>query len=355
MTQSPFDVDQLRERVQLNIDDFVNQQVPMLLSISPDTQPLIKSLTQLLAGGKRLRPAFAYWGYRSTGKVADDTIVRAASALEFLQACALIHDDVMDDSDTRRGLPAVHKQFENLHNSESLNGSDKAFGLGAAILVGDLALSWADEMLNHSGITSEQWSIAKPIYDVMRTELMAGQYLDLLEQQRGSADSRAIRNVIRYKSAKYTIERPLHLGAALAGASTEHCEVLSTYGLNLGEAFQLRDDVLGVFGESATTGKPVGDDIREGKRTLLVAYAFENCTPAQSDELLSLLGKPNINTEEISRAQGIIRDSAALERVEADISSATETAINALSSPLVNDDARDVLKSLAIAATQRMI
>lgn len=355
MTQSPFDVDQLRSRVQLTIDEFIEKQTPLLSAISNDTGQLVNSLTALLAGGKRLRPAFAYWGFRSTGADANDSIVRAATALEFLQACALIHDDVMDGSDTRRGAPAVHKQFEQLHATSSLHGSQTAFGLGAAILIGDLALSWADELLASSGISSDQWNSAKPIYDVMRTELMAGQYLDLLEQQRSTADPSAIRNVIRYKSAKYTIERPLHLGASLAAASNEHMNVLSTYGLNLGEAFQLRDDVLGVFGEASSTGKPVGDDIREGKRTLLIAYAFEACSSDEAKQLTELLGKQTISPTEIAIAQDIITKSDALVRVEADINKATDAALDALSSTLIADEARDVLHALAIAATQRTL
>ena len=355
MTESPFDAENLRQQVQVNIDEFIATQRPMLASISSDTDSLINSLTQLLSGGKRLRPAFAYWGYRSTGAIGDDSIVRAATSLEFLQACALIHDDVMDASDTRRGLPATHRQFESLHVDSNLRGDAAQFGLGAAILIGDLALSWADEMLSRSGISTEQWLRVKPVYDVMRTELMAGQYLDLLEQQRGDADAQKIRNVIRYKSAKYTIERPLHLGASLAGATDAHMNVLSTFGLNLGEAFQLRDDVLGVFGEASVTGKPVGDDLREGKRTLLIAYAMENATPSQRSTLEALLGNPVINESEVREVQELLTSTEALKRVESDITTATNVALSALDSPLIDDTARDILHALAIAATQRAI
>lgn len=355
MTTSPFDADNLRERVQLIIDEFIADHRPLLASISPDTESLINSLAQLLSGGKRLRPAFAYWGYRAIGAPDNDVIARAATSLEFLQACALIHDDVMDASDTRRGLPATHRQFESLHSQNNMRGDTAQFGLGAAILIGDLALSWADELLAASGMSADQWSRVKPVYDIMRTELMAGQYLDLLEQQRGDAHAAKIRNVIRYKSAKYTIERPLHLGATLAGASLDQLDVLSTFGLNLGEAFQLRDDVLGVFGEASVTGKPVGDDIREGKRTLLIAYAMESANAQQASLLNKHLGNPVITESEVNDVQTVLTDTGALTRVESDIEHATETAVNALNSSPIDPASADILRALAIAATKRSI
>ncbi len=354
MSKSPFDEENLRSRVQSILDSFIAEQRPTLNAISPDTLPLIDSLTSLISGGKRLRPAFAYWGYRSTGATDSDEVMRAATALEFLQACALIHDDVMDASDTRRGKPATHRQFESLHTTESLRGSAEQFGLGAAILIGDLALSWADELLINSGLSSAQIVRAKHIYDVMRTELMAGQYLDLLEQQRGTADPASIKNVIRYKSAKYTIERPLHLGAALGDASPEHLSMLSTYGLHLGEAFQLRDDVLGVFGDSTLTGKPVGDDIREGKHTMLMSYAMERAEHTQLEILNSALGNPSVSQHEIGQVQEILVDTGALAQVEQDIEAGTTTALDALNSDC-DEQAAHILTQLAIAATQRAV
>lgn len=354
MSKSPFDEENLRSRVQSILDDFIAEQRPTLNAISPDTLPLIDSLASLISGGKRLRPAFAYWGYRSTGASDSDEVMRAATALEFLQACALIHDDVMDASDTRRGKPATHRQFESLHTAESLRGSAEQFGLGAAILIGDLALSWADELLINSGLSSAQIVRAKHIYDVMRTELMAGQYLDLLEQQRGTADPTSIKNVIRYKSAKYTIERPLHLGASLGNASPKHLSMLSTYGLHLGEAFQLRDDVLGVFGDSAVTGKPVGDDIREGKHTMLMSYAMERADHTRLIILNNALGNPSVSQHEIAQVQEILVDTGALAQVEQDIESGTAIALEALNSDC-DEQAAHILTQLAIAATQRAV
>ena len=324
-----------------------------MLTVSTDTLPLVESLEGLLAGGKRLRPAFAYWGFRAAGGKDCDEVLRACSSLEFLQACALIHDDVMDASDTRRGKPAIHKQFEATHTSNSWNGSAKLFGEGAAILVGDLALSWADEMLLTSGLANDQLLRAKSIYDIMRTELMSGQYLDLLEQVRGDITHERAETVIRYKSAKYTIERPLHLGAAIAGAAPELNEVLSAYGLALGEAFQLRDDLLGVFGDSSLTGKPAGDDLREGKQTMLIAFANSNANESDKKFLIENLGNPELSAESISKLQSLLVDCGAADFVENRISDYLAKALTAIDSLAEKSDAKSALTELAIIATKR--
>lgn len=322
-------------------------------SVSTDTLPLVESLNGLLQGGKRLRAAFAYWGYRATGRIDSDAIVRAASSLEFLQACALIHDDVMDNSDTRRGKPASHKQFESLHKNSSWHADSAKFGEGAAILIGDLALSWADELLYVSGLEPDELHRAKTVYDIMRTELMAGQYLDLLEQaRRNTTEPRAL-TVIRYKSAKYTIERPLHMGAAIANAQPALMDALSAYGLALGEAFQLRDDVLGVFGDAAVTGKPSGDDLRERKQTVLVARAIAALDSADRARFNKLFAADSNTDDEISELQALIGKSGALSTVEATIEEQTDAALNAIQLDECDAQAREALTQLAILATQR--
>jgi len=353
MEQNPLDENNFRERIQGVLDDFVARHQDVLGSISPDAVALTSSLSTLLAGGKRLRAAFAYWGYRSTGAPDCDLIIRAASSLEFLQACALIHDDVMDGSDMRRGNPAVHKQFEKLHSDSQWQGSDTDFGAGAAILVGDLALCWADELLATSGLTPQAWQDTKAIYDTMRTELMAGQYLDLLEQSRRGTNVAAARNVIRFKSAKYTIERPLHMGAAMAQADDEHQLILSNFGLALGEAFQLRDDLLGVFGDSQTTGKPSGDDLREGKQTVLIASAIEVCSQAEREFITQHLGSASIDEDIISKFQEILSKCGAVDRLENEIDDLTASALSAINNPLIENESQLALEKLAILATQR--
>jgi geranylgeranyl diphosphate synthase type I len=322
-------------------------------AVSLDTLPLVESLEGLLAGGKRLRPAFAYWGFLAADGQDSDQVLRACASLEFLQACALIHDDVMDASDTRRGKPAIHKQFETRHETNHWNGSAKLFGEGAAILVGDLALSWADEMLLTSGLSNDQLLRAKTVYDIMRTELMSGQYLDLLEQVRGDITHERAETVIRFKSAKYTIERPLHLGAAIAGATSELNNILSEYGLALGEAFQLRDDLLGVFGDSSVTGKPAGDDLREGKQTMLIAFANSNTNSTDKNFLMDNLGNPVLSNETISKLQSLLIECGAQDFVENRISEYLDKALSSLDSLPDNSESKTALKELAILATKR--
>lgn len=352
---SPFDADDLRPRVQKAVDDFIAAQREILDGVSDDLDPLIESVSDLLSGGKRLRPAFCWWGYRGAGGADTEEALRAAAALEFLQACALIHDDVMDGSDTRRGMPSAHHRFAMLHRGSEWLGSPEAFGVGAAILLGDLCLSWADELLLTSGVPAAQLGAAKRVYDEMRTELMAGQYLDLLEQARGGGSVERAMRVVRFKSAKYTIERPLHMGAALAGAGPDVMAAYSGYGLPLGEAFQLRDDVLGVFGDPGETGKPAGDDLREGKRTVLIATAMARATPAQAAQIRRHLGDPGLDTTGVALLREVISDTGALDHAEQLIASLTDQALAALGAVDLQPPAPEVLTGLAYAATRRSV
>ncbi len=359
MKLSPFDAAELRQRVQCAIDMVLAQESERLTKIDPDLLPLIEALTALLAGGKRLRPAFCYWGWR--GALAggrppaeiDEPAMRAASALEFLQGCALVHDDVMDGSDTRRGQPAAHRRFANLHRNHSWLGSPEHFGIGAAILLGDMCLSWSDQVLLTSGMPDTALNRVKPIYDEMRTELMAGQYLDLLEQARGGGSIERALRVVRYKSAKYTIEKPLHLGAALAGGSPEVFATYTAFGLPLGEAFQLRDDVLGVFGDPKETGKPAGDDLREGKRTVLIAIASERATSDQMSAIRTHLGDPALDLAGVEELREIITTTGAREHAEHLIASLLETSLIAIETDIINPEARAIFTELAHAATKR--
>ncbi len=351
----PIESADLRQRVQKALNAFVASQVPILDGISEELSPLTDALSELVAGGKRLRPAFCFWGFRGAGGEDGEAIVDAGAALELFQACALIHDDVMDGSDTRRGQPAVHRRFASLHRSEGWAGDPEAFGMGAAILLGDLCLSWSDELLSGSGLPPDRLQAGRRVFDEMRTELMGGQYLDLLEQARGGGSVERALRVARYKSAKYTIEKPLHLGAALAGAPQEVLDGYSGYGLPLGEAFQLRDDVLGVFGDPSVTGKPAGDDLREGKRTALIAMAMESATPAQAAVVRRHLGDPHLSAEGVTRLREVIQETGALSRVEALIDELMDDALAALQAAPVADEARAELERLAVAATARAV
>ncbi|WP_019630832.1 polyprenyl synthetase family protein [Actinomadura atramentaria] len=344
-------------RVRKEIDDalaaFVDRQRPRLLAVGAELAQLGEALDALLAGGKRLRPAFAYWGWRAAGGDGTEPgLVDAVASLEFLQASALIHDDVMDSSDTRRGQPSAHRRFEALAERGGWAGA-AAFGEGAAILLGDLCLSWSGEMFETSGLGAARLARGRPVYDLMRTEVMCGQYLDLLAGARGEASVAEALRVVEYKSAKYTIERPLHLGAALCGADDDVLAALTGYGLPVGIAFQLRDDVLGVFGDPALTGKPAGDDLREGKRTVLVALTLERSSPAQAATVARLLGDPELDESGVDELRGVITETGGLAACEALIDRYAAEASAALAAAPVAADAQAALADLSVAAITR--
>ncbi|GAA3734168.1 geranylgeranyl diphosphate synthase type I [Spinactinospora alkalitolerans] len=343
----------VRPTVDAEIDAFVERRRAQLLEVGPELAPVLEALDAMLTGGKRLRPAFCYWGWRGAGGEDVPAIYTAAAALEFLQACALIHDDVIDNSDTRRGLPATHRRLAALHAGSGWGGDSAGFGEGAAILLGDLCLAWCEEMYQASGLDAGALATGRVPFDLMRTEVMAGQYLDLVEQARGADTVQAALRVMHYKTAKYTIERPLHLGAALAGRHEELGPVYTAYGLPLGTAFQLRDDVLGVFGDPAQTGKPAGDDLREGKRTVLVAETLRLAGAADAAEFRRRLGDPGLTPETVEWMRGVITDSGALTSCERRIDRYVEEATAALETDAIADSARSALSDLIVATTAR--
>jgi geranylgeranyl diphosphate synthase type I len=354
---SPLDAEDLRTRVHKVLEEFLVRQGDVLDAVSPDCGSMIEYVGDLMRGGKRLRAAFCYWGWRAAGAADDEPIVRAAASLEFFQAAALVHDDVMDDSDTRRGAPAVHRRFAALHRDQGWGGDGDRFGLAGAVLAGDLCLVWSDELFTASGLDVRALARGRGIFDRMRTELMGGQYLDMLDQvlasRRPEGALERARRVIRYKSAKYTVEHPLLLGGRLAGADDELLAAYSAFGLPLGEAFQLRDDVLGVFGDPSETGKPAGDDLREGKRTVLVAKALAHASPAQADLVTRLLGDPHLDAAGVEALREIIVDTGALASVERLVEELVDRSLTALAGAAVDVPARGVLTGLLTAATDR--
>jgi len=351
------DAQRLGARVAAALAAFLADRSARISELGDELAAPVQALRDLLAGGKRLRPAFCYWGFRGAGGVDGDGIVIAASSLELLQASALLHDDVMDGSDLRRGMPAAHRRFALLHQASGWTGSPERFGVGAAILLGDLALAWCDEMLRSCGLPEDRLRPAYDVFDAMRSEVIGGQYLDLVAQAAGAGGTvaRAMR-VIRFKTAKYSVERPLQLGGALAGASAELLAAYSAFGLPLGEAFQLRDDVLGVFGDPAETGKPAGDDLREGKRTVLVAKALETASPAQRARLDRHLGDRDLDEAGVAALRDVLVETGALKAVESLIEELTARSRAALdAAPLVAQEARGPLHDLALAATRRTV
>jgi geranylgeranyl diphosphate synthase type I len=348
--------DALIERVDSTLAGFLDSRTAGLADVGADLAPVVEAARALvLFGGKRLRPSFAYWGWRTVQPVAADdrALVSAAASLELLHACALVHDDVMDASEFRRGRPAAHAAFATLHRSSRWNGDAEVFGTAAAILLGDLMLSWADAMFTGAGLAAAVLPRTREVWDDMRELVVAGQYLDVLAQARGDFSAEDAVRVAKYKTSKYTVEGPLHLGAAAAGAPPEVFAALSDYGLALGEAFQLRDDVLGVFGDPGRTGKPAGDDLLEGKRTLLVALAMQHAGRAQAAVLRRGLGDRALGEDSMSELRDVIVSTGALAQVEQRIALRADEARKAAHADAINDDARVALNALVTAATQR--
>jgi len=319
--------------------------------VDADLVPPIDEIARLvLAGGKRLRPAFCFWGFVGAGgDPTDELVIDAGAALELLHAFALFHDDVMDGSLTRRGEPTTNAKFEASHGAEKLAGESRRFGDGVAILVGDLAYVYSDQLMRNA--SPQAWTI----WNELRIELNFGQYLDMLGSAMNERRREKAERICRYKSGKYTIERPLHLGALLAAPTRDDLiPVLSTYGLPLGDAFQMRDDVLGAFGDTAITGKPVGDDLREGKPTPLMAIATARASTAQLKEL-QLVGNQDLTPAQIARVQEVIRETGALDELETVITRLTDEAIVAVQNVPFAQSIRDELITLAEYVSWRTV
>jgi geranylgeranyl diphosphate synthase type I len=290
-------------------------------------QPIDEIRRLVLSGGKRLRPAFCHWGFVGAGGGLSEQIdIDAGAAFELMHACALFHDDVMDDADSRRGQRTAHRVAADEHAERGWAGESRRFGEGVAILVGDLAFVYADQLLDILG-------------GVSRTR-------DLVASER----------ICRYKSGKYTIERPLHLGAVLAAPerADELLPHLSAYGLPLGDAFQMRDDVMGAFGDEAVTGKPVGGDLLEGKPTPLLARANRAATDAQR-KVLELAGDPHMTAETVASIQQVIVDTGGLAELEQHISDLTESAVTSLNAAPLTAVAKTQLILLAEFVAQRTV
>lgn len=365
----------LVDLVQARVDDFFAERSAPVSAIAPELETLLEYSADLLRGGKRFRALFCYWGWQSVGAGRGEydqlherdtpadlrAVVTVASALELFHAAALVHDDIMDNSDTRRGRPATHKRFEALHSANSWTGSASGYGESAALLLGDLLLGWSDEMLGEGlGVLASPAaaSAARREFNLMRAEVTFGQYLDILEEKSWRSHPeiellpRAHR-VIVYKSAKYSVEAPLAIGGRLGGGTAAQVECLRTFGLPLGIAYQLRDDLLGVFGDPEVTGKPAGDDLREGKRTVLIALARTKL-PANARNLLDeLLGDAELDAQQIDLLQNAVRDSGAIDLVERLIDHNVGLARAALADAPLTASARDQLLQLTDTVTRR--
>ena len=339
-------------RVQQRLREFLEPEERRWSEFDEDLAEPVREIGRLvLVGGKRLRPAFCHWGFVGAGgDPADPMIVNAGAAFELMHAFALFHDDVMDDAASRRGGPTTHTVFAQHHREHGWAGEARRFGEGVAILVGDLAFVYADQLM--ADASPAAWRM----WNELRIELNVGQVLDIVGSVRNERRRHKAELICRYKSGKYTIERPLHLGAVMA--APEHASsllpALSAYGLPLGDAFQMRDDVMGAFGDAAVTGKPVGGDLREGKPTPLLARAVEAATAPQL-EVLSLVGNVHLTDDDVARVQQVMIDTGALADLEATIAALAADAVVAIGLAPISSEAREELVSLAAYVSQRQV
>ena len=353
--------------LQERINDTLGRHREALAPLGPDTGAVLDEVTQFLQGGKRFRAQFAILGYRAVrhldvaGEIDDEfgALLDAACALELFHAAALIHDDIIDRSDTRRGRLATHRSFAQMHQRDGLRGDADHFGVASALLVGDLLQSWADELMQAAcaAVDRARGDQARAHFNRMRSEVALGQYLDVLEEQRPlfAAHNEQLERstrVLVYKSAKYTVEAPLLVGGALAGADTAQESTLAAFGLPVGVAFQLRDDLLGVFGDEQVTGKPAGDDLVEGKRTVLVTLTRNTLPQTQRNIFDDMLGT-ELDAEEVGMLQRTISDSGAVEELETMIERNVERASSALQGSPLRPDAAHLLTQLAQRAAKR--
>ncbi len=327
----------------------LRRESEVLLEVGPELAAMARTATDLAGGGKRIRASFCLVGAEGA-----EGAPAAAAALEMFHLGALVHDDVMDRSDLRRGRPTAHQRFAADHRREGLVGDAAGHGDAVATLLGDLCFSWADDLLCEAiSSAGERGRAAREVWQRMRTQTMAGQYLDLLAQARGAAPAELTSRVLRYKSASYTVEHPLVLGGSLAGGPAELLAGYAELGRGVGEAFQLRDDVLGVFGDSRTTGKPSLDDVREGKHTVLVAHAQERATVSQRRVLDRHLGDPDLDLAGLEAVRAVLTETGAVRRVEERIDVLTADAHDLLATLPVDPTVRAALSGLVDASAWR--
>ncbi|QCX82598.1 All-trans-nonaprenyl-diphosphate synthase (geranyl-diphosphate specific) (plasmid) [Streptomyces sp. YIM 121038] len=353
LTVQPLDLGAAQTHVDEVLHDFLHLK-PQAAKADGLPEDIPRQLRRFLdAGGKRLRPLLCVLGWHAAGgRGKTGPIVRTAAALELFHAFCLTHDDIMDRSATRRGQSTVHRTLATRHPDPDSRAA-AWWGTCGAILAGDMALAWCEELLDSAEPPPACRTALRQVLAAMRQEVIYGQYLDLLAPLGPATDLNTALRVIRYKRAKYTVERPLHTGAVLAGADEVLLESLSRFALPLGEAFQLRDDLLGVFGNPQQTGKPVLDDLREGKHTVLLALAAQRATGAQQTLLTHLVGDPGLDETSAARIQDVLKATGARTTVESMIAARYEQALTALEGTPLPPAAIVTLRRIAALAVER--
>ncbi|MES4906033.1 MULTISPECIES: polyprenyl synthetase family protein [unclassified Streptomyces] len=350
MTSDRWEPAAFKVRVDEVLHRFVAQEADQFAAIDPLLGPVAEQLEAAVADGKRLRAAFCYWGWRAVGQPDSGALVRAAASMELVHAAAVVHDDLIDDSPLRHGRPTAHVA---LRGAVRRRPRADAAARSLAMLVGDLLMALAGQLFATSGLPAAYLARARPLWSVMARELIAGECLEILRTGAGP-DTTASLKVIRYKTAKYTVEQPLLIGGALAGAGARLREGYCAYGLPLGEAFQLRDDLLGLFGNPERTGKADADDVRGHRPTALLAETWRLARDDDREGLRAVLGRRDLDAEDLDTVREVMRRLRAPDRIEDMISARVEEALGALHELDVPAHAAAALTALAHSATVRL-
>ncbi|MEV7980404.1 polyprenyl synthetase family protein [Streptomyces sp. NPDC086519] len=339
-----------KNRVDEVLRRFVAEEADLFAAVDPLLIPVAEQLEAAAADGKRLRAAFCYWGWRAVGQPDSAALVRAAASMELVHAAAVVHDDLIDDSPLRHGRPTPHLALRTAVRDRP--GADAA-ARSLAMLVGDLLMSLAGQLFATCGLPAAYLARARPLWSVLARELIAGECLEILRTGAGP-DTSASLKVIRYKTAKYTVEQPLLIGGALAGAGERLREGYSAYGLPLGEAFQLRDDLLGLFGAPERTGKANADDVRGQRPTALLAETWRLARADDRERLGALLGSPDLDADGLDAVREVMCRLGAPDRIEHMIGARVAEALDALHELDVPAPAAGALTSLAHSAAVRL-
>jgi len=302
-----------KQKVDPELENFFQKVITENKKIDINIAGAIDYVRQItLAGGKRARAAFMYFGYLAAGGKDKNAITKASISIELIHSFLLIHDDIIDQDNLRHGITTTHIHYDKMAKKFFKNKNAAHFGNSMAIVVGDMINTLGNRALLESKFPPDRIAQAAQYLQRIIFMTIVGETEDILIENRGQATEKEILQMYRNKTAKYTIEGPLHLGAILAGANTKFLQVLSNYAIPAGIAFQIQDDILGVFGTKSKTGKPVDSDIRQGKQTILVAIALEKANQKQKAILKRCLGNNNLSAEDLADFKKVITDTGSL-------------------------------------------
>ncbi len=338
---------EFRGKLESQLREWLTEKEAEAAAESSASRELTEVLTRFVGrDGKRIRPALLYYTYGACGGQSDEKVMPMAMSVELLHTYLLIHDDIMDHADVRRGEPAAHVMYSSLHREREWQGSSDHFGKSVAILLGDLAQTYSLELFSSVDLAPEVAGEFRRQFSFMCQEVVLGQYLEMTAGFREHLEEAELLRVLRMKSGRYSVERPVQLGYLLARAPEATRQALTTYGLQMGEAFQLQDDLLGMFGDAKTVGKPVGGDLIEGKFTLLIHHALRHLPEADADALRGALGSADLPADEVLRLQAMIETSGARQKVQEMVEERLRDAREALSTVTLAEEGNAFLEGL---------